>query len=521
MKKNLLLLATSAGALIASFAPISIVPLAWVAIVPLLFALEGKIKKVAFLTGLVWGLIFFTGTVYWVVHSMYHFGSVPIPIGVAVLALLALYMSLYPAIFALAFSVVRVHNPILQVIAASSLWVGLEYLRGYLLTGFPWVALGYSQTPFTPFIQIADITGVEGVSFILVAFNTALYLAIKKFVTRERVPLSLYAALFCIVAAPLIYGEMRRAQIEELSKGWQKVRVGIAQGNFDQSIKWDPSRQQETIDVYRGLSLDIAGRGGNLILWPETAVPFYLQLRDSNGERVLETARETKSHIITGSPAYRRGERGAEYFNSAFLITPEGEVTGRYDKVHLVPFGEYVPLKRLLFFIKKLTVGVGDFSSGTSLIPLTLSTPQAASGKRRDKSSVGVLICFESIFPKLASGMVGNGANILAVITNDGWFGRTSAPYQHFDMAVFRAVENRTFLLRAANTGVSGIVNPTGRVITKSALFTRTALVEDVGLRAAPLTFYTRHGELFSILCLITSLIILASILLRKRHDSD
>ena len=193
-------------------------------------------------------------------------------------------------------------------------------------------------------------------------------------------------------------------------------------------------------------------------------------------------------------------------------------MAGRYDKVHLVPFGEYVPLKRLLFFIKKLTVGVGDFSSGTSLTPLTLKT---ASGEGSDRSSVGVLICFESIFPKLARGMVGNGANLLAVITNDGWFGRTSAPYQHFDIAVFRAVENRSFLLRAANTGVSGIVNPTGRIITKSSLFTRTTLVEDVGLRAAPLTFYTRYGDLFSILCLITSLIILPSILLRKRHDSD
>jgi apolipoprotein N-acyltransferase len=270
--------------------------------------------------------------------------------------------------------------------------------------------------------------------------------------------------------------------------------------------------------VYRDLSLNIAGRRGNLILWPETAIPFYLQLRDSNGEMVLETARKTESHIITGSPAYRRGEGGIEYFNSAFLISPEGEMAGRYDKVHLVPFGEYVPLKRLLFFIKKLTVGVGDFSSGTSLTPLTLKT---ASGEGSDRSSVGVLICFESIFPKLARGMVGNGANLLAVITNDGWFGRTSAPYQHFDIAVFRAVENRSFLLRAANTGVSGIVNPTGRIITKSSLFTRTTLVEDVGLRAAPLTFYTRYGDLFSILCLITSLIILPSILLRKRHDSD
>jgi apolipoprotein N-acyltransferase len=169
MKRNLPLLAASAGALIASFAPIGLFPLAWVALVPLLFALEGKGRRGAFLTGLGWGLIFFAGTVYWIVHSMYYFGGVPIPIGLAVLALLALYMSLYPALFGLAFSVTRRAKPVIQIIAVSSLWVGLEFIRGHLLTGFPWVALGYSQTPFTSLIQVADIAGVGGVSFILVA----------------------------------------------------------------------------------------------------------------------------------------------------------------------------------------------------------------------------------------------------------------------------------------------------------------------------------------------------------------
>jgi len=518
MRRSLLLFAASAGALIASFAPIGIYQLAWVALVPLLFALEGKGRGGAFLTGLGWGLIFFAGTVYWIVHSMYYFGGVPIPIGLAVLALLALYMSLYPALFCFAFSVTRRATPVMQVIAVSSLWVGLEFIRGHLLTGFPWVALGYSQAPFASIIQVADIAGVGGVSFILIAFNTALYLTIKRFMAQERVPLALYAALFFIVSAPLIYGQLRITQIEEGAEDWQVVRVGIAQGNFDQAVKWDPSRQRETIEVYRELSLNIAERGGELILWPETAVPFYLQLRDSMGEMVFETARETGSAIITGSPSYRRGEAGAEYFNSAFLISSEGEIEGRYDKTHLVPFGEYVPLKRLLFFIKKLTVGVGDFSSGTALNPLTPGARQDGPGKGSDKSSVGLLICFESIFPDIARGMIGNGANLLAVITNDGWFGRTSAPYQHFDMSIFRAVENRTYLLRSANTGLSGIISPAGRVVARTSIFTRTTLVGDVGLRSAPPTLYTIYGDIFSILCLITAAIMaLPGLLLWRR----
>ncbi|MFQ5585478.1 MAG: apolipoprotein N-acyltransferase [Thermodesulfobacteriota bacterium] len=516
MKKNLLLLTVSAGALIVSFAPSHLFPLAWVGLIPLLSALEGKGKRGAFLTGLCWGLLFFTGTVYWVVHSMYYYGGIPAPIGVFVLALLALYLSLYPALFSLAISVARRGNPLFYIITASSLWVGLEYLRGILFTGFPWVLLGYSQTPFSSIIQIADITGVGGVSFILVAFNTALYLLLKAALNRERRPLKACGAVACLIAATLIYGVFRTEQVEETVKSWKSVRVGIAQGNIDQSLKWEPALQEETIGIYRGLSHEVAEGGARLILWPETAVPFFLQLRDSLGEMVFETARETGRHIITGSPAYERGSAVIEYFNSAFLISPEGNTAGRYDKVHLVPFGEYVPLRKLLFFIQKLTEGVGDFSSGEALTPLTFHATTKEASAPPARHSIAILICFESIFPELSRGMVKNGANLLAVLTNDGWFGRTSAPYQHFDMAVFRAVENRAFLLRAANTGVSGIVDPTGRVIAESALFTRDTLIEDVGLRTAPPTLYTRYGDIFSMGCLGLAFIITVLTLLKK-----
>jgi len=524
MKRALILLPLSAGALIISFAPFSLAPLAWIALIPLLFALEGRGKKSAFLTGLAWGLLFFTGTVYWVIHSMYYYGGVPAFIGSLVLVLLALYMSLYPALFGFVLSMTRQQEPLVRVITVASLWVALEYVRGVLFTGFPWVALGYSQASLTSLIQIADITGVEGVSFIVVAFNATLYWIITAVVGNKRVPRRLIILLISLVIVPALYGVIKTARVEERMEGWEMQRAGLAQGNIDQDLKWVPSMQQQTVAIYYSLSRTAVKDGAQLVLWPETAVPFFLQNRNHISEMALDAARDTGTPIITGSPAYRRGTKGGkdvEHFNSAFLITSEGEIGGRYDKVHLVPFGEYVPLKKLLFFISKLTEGVGDFSAGTTIVPLTVR-PRAAKEPPRDGTvRVGTLICFESIFPELARGMVNNGANILAVMTNDGWFGRTSAPYQHFDMSVFRAVENRIYLLRAANTGISGFVDPTGKVIARSALFTRATLVEDVGLKSGPPTLYTTYGDVFPLICLIFAPLSILTARRGTRHYSN
>ena len=221
------------------------------------------------------------------------------------------------------------------------------------------------------------------------------------------------------------------------------------------------------------------------------------------GNEIYNIAKASNVYLLTGDDSYGLGVGGEiKYYNSAFLISSGGEIIGKYDKIHLVPFGEYVPLKKYLPFIHKLVVGVGDFSSGKWLQPLEF-----------DGNSFGVLICFESIFPELARGFIKEGAGFLINITNDAWFGKTSAPYQHFSQAVFRAVENKVFLIRAANTGISGVVDPVGRVKLKSGIFTREDMVDTImviernqpGMRDfnQRFTFYTQYGDIFAIGCLI------------------
>ncbi|MDO8426612.1 MAG: apolipoprotein N-acyltransferase, partial [Deltaproteobacteria bacterium] len=260
--------------------------------------------------------------------------------------------------------------------------------------------------------------------------------------------------------------------------------------------KWDSSFRQETLEIYKELTLEAGRKEARFIIWPETAIPFYFEpdnVRDGAMGMILK---EAGSFVLTGSPSYNYNQAAGriDYFNSAYLLSPSGEAVGRYDKVHLVPFGEYVPLKRFLPFIHKLTAGVGDFAEGPGPIPI-----------RFEGGGIGTLICYESIFPELARLSVKNGATVLANLTNDAWFGYTSAPYQHFEMAVVRAVENRVFLLRAANTGISATIDPAGRVRKRTALFEKAVIIDDIKLRHGALTFYTRWGDVFTYGCLALS----------------
>jgi apolipoprotein N-acyltransferase len=192
--------------------------------------------------------------------------------------------------------------------------------------------------------------------------------------------------------------------------------------------------------------------------------------------------------MIFGSPAYRKERDTVSFFNRAYLASPAAEILGSYDKVHLVPFGEYVPMKRFLPFVRRLVVAAGDFVAGSKVEPLELPTAAA-----------GVLICFESIFPELGRAMTKNGASLLVNLTNDAWYGMSSAPFQHFSMAVFRAVENRRPLVRAANTGISAFILPSGRITAQSGLFTEALLTMEIPVPDSGLTLYTRYGDFFAV----------------------
>ena len=548
MLRAILLTILSAAMFVAAFPPIDMEFLAWIGMVPLFFALSGrktevnklrnkKLKKslflflisrfsflisAPFLLGLVWGIIFFMGTIYWVVNSMANYGGIPIATSVIILILLALYLSLFPALFGLAVSTVlsrTATGSLFRMLFISSFWVAIEYIRTNIITvGFPWVLLGYSQSSFLPLIQIADITGVYGISFLIIMVNMFVFSALSYWLRRRvaeipakgvstahiyRLPVKEGLLVFIILMSVLVYGFKRIYQMDEVSKNWKTLRIGIAQGNIDQGRKWDASFQQEIVAIYKNLTLTLAKQGAKLIIWPESSVPFHLQSEKELGNEIYNIAKASNAYLLTGADSYGLGVGGEiKYYNSAFLISSGGEIIGKYDKIHLVPFGEYVPLKKYLPFIHKLVVGVGDFSSGKWLQPLEF-----------DGNSFGVLICFESIFPELSRGFVKEGAGFLINITNDAWFGKTSAPYQHFSQAIFRAVENKVFLIRAANTGISGVVDPFGRIKLKSGIFTREDMVDTImviernqlGMHDfnQRFTFYTQYGDIFAVGCLI------------------
>ncbi|MBI1913015.1 MAG: apolipoprotein N-acyltransferase [Deltaproteobacteria bacterium] len=495
--------------LILSFAPFGQDWLAFFAFVPFFYSLDGLGRRKGALIGIVFGFTFFLGTVYWVIHSMYFYGGVPIYISVFVMLLLVLYLSVYPAVFGALFPFFTGHGKIAQLVIMPAAWVTLEYLRGYLFTGFPWVLAGYTQTHFLPIIQIADVTGVWGVSFIVVLVNTALYFSLRYLLKKDsKFPLKEAAVTLAVIISVVSYGFLRISLIRKEMPLWTSIKAGVAQGSIDQGAKWDATFRQRTLEIYKAITINAGRAGARLIIWPETAVPFYFDSDEIKSGFVGDITRETGSYLLTGSPSYKYNQQteSIEYYNSAFLLSPSGDTLGRYDKIHLVPFGEYVPLKRFLPFIKKLTTGIGDFATGIGPVPIDF-----------EGGGIGALICYESIFPEIAGRSVKNGATVLVNITNDGWFGKTSAPYQHFDMAIFRAVENKAYLLRAANTGISAVIDPIGKIKKRTKLFEKAALVDTISLRRGPLTFYSKYGDVFAYGCIIISGIFIILSIRRRR----
>jgi apolipoprotein N-acyltransferase len=480
-------------ALVLSLAPYRLWPLAFVAFVPLLLSIEGQGARRRFFLAYLAGIVFFVGSVYWVVHSMHYYGGLGFSESVPVMVLLAAYLALFFAFFGLlAFALPRA--PIAVLLYIPALWVGLEYLRGHLFTGFPWVLSGYALAGNFVLSQAADIAGVWALSFAVMLVNAAIYLVLSSGMRRRPWPLGAIILAALIMTAMVAYGVVRPMQVDRALGTWPKVRVSAAQGNIDQAVKWDKKSRSRTLDVYSRLTRAAAARGARLVVWPETAVPFYLEHYEAGRERLFSIARRSGLTILTGSPAYDYNKRTGRrrYYNSAYVISRKGRLAGRYDKVHLVPYGEYVPLKRYMPFIKKLTVGTGDFTAGPGPSPINVNGFRA-----------GVLICYEAIFPSLARASVRAGAGILVNITNDAWFGRTAAPYQHLEMARLRAVENRVYMIRAANTGVSAIIDPAGRILKKTTLFKEDVITADVRTRKGPATLYTRYGDFLAYASLV------------------
>jgi apolipoprotein N-acyltransferase len=484
---DILLAAVSGVALALSFPQPDFSFLAWFALVPLLLVM----RRAPFRAGFIAGVAFFACALYWLNIVMVTYGRLHPFLSLIAYLLLVLYLALFFAVATWLASRLKERLGYPVSLTLPIIWIALELLRSILLTGFPWVLLGYSQHENLPMIQSVDLFGVYGISGLIILSNCVIAAFINWLKESDkRFYEGRYAIiLLLLLAANYGYGTYK---LGADSKETEMLSLALIQGNIDQTMKWAPENQFRTIETYNKLSAAISVQKPDLLIWPESATPFYFQDLSGLQQAVIETPLTVGSSLLTGSPAYEKNGSDYRYFNSAFLVSPQGQMLGRSDKVHLVPFGEYVPLGQFFPFIDKLVYGIGDFSAG-EIKPLNLNG-----------HSLGVLICYEAIFPELARAYVNAGSSFLVNITNDAWFGRSSAPYQHLAMSRFRAIENRRWLVRSANTGISAIINPSGQIVKQTSLFEEAALAGSVEL-IKDTTLYSRFGDVLPLLFLLVS----------------
>ncbi|MGE5244628.1 MAG: apolipoprotein N-acyltransferase [Betaproteobacteria bacterium] len=494
-------LAFASGALLAlSFPKFGHPALGWIALAPLLVALgRGSLSR-AFGLGLTAGLVYFAGTLYWITHVMVVYGGlatwVAVPINVALVA----YLALFPALFAVIMRRLMASHGPEAVMMAPFVWVATELGRAHLFTGFPWVLLGYSQAVTLPIAQVASLFGVFGVSALVASVSAAA--ALFALTPRRRPGIMAAVSVGVLLLGAAAWGSWRVGR-GDLTRQGDAIRIGLVQGDVDQAEKWDAARATSIFDEYLRMTRQAIAGGAQFVVWPESSAPFYFEEDRLEAGQVRAIARQAHVPILVGSDQIERGVP-TRYYNSAFLVRSDGTVGGVYRKMHLVPFGEYVPLKSVFFFAAPLVEAVSDFSPGTqaNLLPV-------------DGHLVSTAICYEIVYPDLVRRFVRGGSQLLTTITNDAWFGSTSAPYQHFEQASMRAVEEGRYLVRSANTGISGIVDPYGRVLEKSRLFAPAVMLGEVRFVNA-MTLYARIGDVLAYASAVLTLVALA--LARRVH---
>jgi apolipoprotein N-acyltransferase len=443
----------------------------------------------AFTLGLVTGLVYFCGTTYWTGGVMRQYGDLAPAVAWSLMLLLAAYLALYPALFALITYLLVRRLGTRGLLLSPAVWVTTELGRGYLFSGFPWTLLGYSQATVLPIAQLASVTGVFGLSGVVALVGTALALLV---VDRTRLRWWTATATLAAVAATAGWGSARLAD-GRLTREGVPYRVGLIQGNVAQNEKWDPQRAAAILQSYVDRTRQAAAEGARFIIWPESALPFFFQEEPLVGDAIRQLAYRERATLLFGSDQIERTVPPRIY-NAAFLVEPAGTVAAVYRKIHLVPFGEYVPLQRLLFFAGPLVQAVADFSAGDRMVMLPVA------GR-----PVSTAICYEVVYPDLARRATLAGSQLLTTITNDAWFGYSSAPWQHFEMASMRAIEQGRYLARAANTGISGIVDPYGRVLARTRLFEEATVVGEVRFLSGQ-TVYGRMGDVFAYACAVATL---------------
>ena len=495
--------------------------LAWVSLIPLYLSLRRQIsqnpknQKTSFKYGFLFGVGLYSVSLYWIFIAMYHYGEVPAWGSFLGVAVVVFFLSAYVGAAASLAVFLSQYAPVWVVFPMA--WVGQDFVRTYFpFGGFPWSSLGYSQSASIHLLQILDLTGIYGLTFLILLGNVffgELWLWFQK---REKFPKACFVMGVLLFSLSLIYGSYRYHREKTEAAKYPTLKVVLIQGNIAQEDKWIEEKVEEILARHMAMSEEATqDRKPTLILWPEAAYPVVMP-PDMKRVRLLN---DLTVPLLMGVVSYRGtipkdwppspDDTDFTLYNSAFLISPGGLIEDHYEKIHLVPLGEYVPMGRLLFFLNKIVPSISSFTAGQALNLMSVR-----------EHKFGVTICYEDLFPSISRGFTEKGADFLVNLTNDGWYEKSSALYQHFDFSRFRAIENRRSMVRVTNTGITGVFSPTGEVIAEAPLFQQSILTVDVPV-GGELSLYTRFGDFFAWGCVVTLGLLLVGKYMWRHHHGE
>lgn len=491
--------------------------LAWLGPAFLVAALRGLSVRRAAAWAFAASLAAHGAVLHWIYVVTVVYGHAPVIVGMLAPLLLAAYVAAFTAGFGAGCAWLS-RRGLAAPLALAAVWTALDHARTFVFTGFPWATLGYAQHDNAGLLGLAAYTGVYGLSFVTVLGGVALAQAASAAVRREAPGLGVWLALALVALSHGAGGVAPHSPTEHPAGS---VRVAVLQGNIDQGVKWDAAWVERTLGIYEELTRRAAEQGAELVLWPETAIPGSFEWDAPLRGRVEALARETGVTLVVGGVGLTldANARPTAYFDSAFVVDDSGAPLGRYDKTHLVPFGEFVPFQRLLgLFFRAVASGMAETSVTAGAAPRALEIAHS----RRGALSAGIPICYELLFPDLVRRFARDGAQLLLAITNDAWYGRTGAPYQFLAITALRAAETRLWTARAANTGVSAFIDGRGSVVAQTGIFERALRVADVPLHANPreATVYVRFGDWFAYGCWLALLGLAAAGCIRARRGT-
>lgn len=489
--------------------------IAWFALVPLLFAIRHASWRRAFVLTFFSAVVWYLISLFWLYPALTVYGGLSAVTSISMLLLLMIILGAFIALAPLFAALIEERAGVKRCWTLPVLWVAIEFLRHYFpANGFPWGNITNTQFSYLPIIQSVDLLGIWGLMFLMILFNVWISEAlasIDRINGGEKLSRSLTVVTMVLFILNAGYGYFRVTQVGIQQADEIKIRVASVQGNIPQEVKWREGLEHEQLSPLIRLTKMLSGSGVDLMIWPEASYPFIIPESAASmpvstlGLDGFKSAKDVYLLFgaLTGIPSHEGNP--PVFFNSMYLADKSGALLGKYSKVHLVPFGEYVPYKKLLFFARKLVAPVGNFEHGRSFEPLFT-----------DQFQIGGLICYEDLFPYIARKQTALGANILTVVTNDAWYGNTSAAYQHLALSVFRAVENRRWLVRSANTGISAVIDPSGKVMSSTGLFEDGLIVANAGLRSEK-SVYTLTGDVFAWASLVVSALLIIMVIMRKK----